>query len=72
MLSERYQALSVYDKELFVVLFAVKKEHQFLVDMHFIIKIDHQPLKYIIKQKIFTSSQYMWLAKLMPYDYEIQ
>ena len=39
---------------------------------HFIIKIDHQPLKYLLDQKLTIPSQFTWLAKLMAYDYEIQ
>lgn len=72
MLSERHQALSVYDKELFAMLFAVRKWHQYLASKYFIIRIDHQPLKYLIEQKLSTPSQYIGLAKLMAYDYEIQ
>ena len=40
-LSPKHQSLSVYDKEMFAVLFAVKKWHHFLIGRHFIIKTDH-------------------------------
>lgn len=71
MLSVKHQALSVYDKEMFTILFAVKKWHQYLVGRHFKIKTDHQPLKFLLEQKVTTPSQHTWLAKLMAYDYEI-
>lgn len=48
VLSKKHQSLSVYDKQLFAVLFAVKKWHQFLVGRHFVIKTDHKPLKFLI------------------------
>lgn len=54
------------------MLFALEKWHQFLVGKHFIIKTNHQPLKFLIEQKLSTPIQYTWLAKLMAYDYEIQ
>ena len=39
---------------------------------HFVIKTDHQSLKYIIEQRVHTPLQQKWIAKLMGYDYEIQ
>ena len=70
-LSAKHQALSAYDKEMFAILFAVKKWHFYLVGRHFIIRTDHQPLKYLVEQKVTTPSQQVWLAQLMSYDFEI-
>lgn len=39
---------------------------------NFIIRSDHQPLKFLFDQKLSTPSKYTWLAKLIPYDYEIK
>lgn len=41
------QTLSFYDKEMLVVLLAVKKWHIYLVGGHFFIKIDHQSLRFL-------------------------
>ena len=38
---------------------------------HFTIKTDHQPLKYLLEQKVSTFSQHTWLAQLMMYDFDI-
>ena len=57
-LSATHQAWSAYDKEMLAILFAVKKWHYFLVSRHFIIRTDHQPLKYLMEQKITTPSQH--------------
>ena len=70
-LSPAHQSLSAYDKEMMAILFAVKKWHHFLVGRHFIIRTDHQPLKYLLEQKVSTPSQHTWLAQLMAYDFEI-
>ena len=70
-LSPVHQALSAYDKEMMAVLFAVKKWHYFLVGRHFIIRTDHQPLKYLMERKVSTPSQHTWLAQLMSYDFDI-
>lgn len=56
-LSERYQQLSVYDKEIMAIIAAVQKWRPYLLGKHFIIKTDHQSLKYLMEQKISTPSQ---------------
>ena len=38
---------------------------------HFTIKTDHQPLKYLMEQKVTTLSQHTWLAQLMAYDFDV-
>ena len=70
-LSIKHQALSAYDKEMFAILFAVRKWHYFLVGRHFIIRTDHQPLKYLLEQRVTTPSQHIWLGQLMSYDFDI-
>lgn len=49
----KHHALSINDKE----MLAVKKWHPYLVGRHFIIKIDHQSLKFLSKQKAITPYQ---------------
>ncbi|KAM0066244.1 putative nucleotidyltransferase, Ribonuclease H [Helianthus debilis subsp. tardiflorus] len=71
-LSPKQQALSVYDKELLAILFAIKQWHYYLISNHFIIKTDQRSLKYLIDQKITTPLQHSWMIKLMHYDFEIQ
>ena len=43
-----------------------------MLGSHFIIKIDHESLKYLLEQKVTTTLQQKWWAKLMELDYEIQ
>lgn len=57
---------------MFAILFAIKKSHHYFVGRHFKIRIDHQPLQFLLDQKVSTPSQYTWLAKLIASDYEIQ
>ena len=44
-LSEKYQTLSVYEKEMLAILMAVKKWESYLMNRHFIVKTNHQSLK---------------------------
>jgi hypothetical protein len=65
------RALSTYDKEMLAVVKAVRKWQSYLLGKPFVIKTDHQSLKYLLEQRISTPSQARWLLKLMGYDYTI-
>ena len=70
-LSSRNRGLSVYEKELLAIVFAVTKWEHYLLGRHFIINTDHQSLKYLLEQRLATTCQFRWLSKLMGLDYEI-
>ncbi|KAA3452986.1 Transposon Ty3-G Gag-Pol polyprotein [Gossypium australe] len=70
-LGVKYQALSIYDKEMLAVLLAVKKWHFYLVGRHFYIKTNHQSLKFLSEQQAVTPYQQKWVAKMLGYDYSI-
>lgn len=71
-LSPKNQMLSVYDKELLALMYAVEKWHSYLAIQPFVIKIDQRSLRYLLEQKLSTPSQFGWLTKLMGMVYEIQ
>lgn len=71
-LGPKWQQLSVYEKELLAILFAVQKWEQYLMGSHFLIRDDQKSLKWLLQQKISTPFQQFWLSKLMGFDYEIQ
>lgn len=64
--------LSIYEKELLAVIFAVRKWRHYLLPSHFIIKTDQRSLKYLLEQRLNTPIQQQWLPKLLEFDYEIQ
>ncbi|XP_027093589.2 uncharacterized protein [Coffea arabica] len=72
VLGKKNQTLSIYEKELLSLITAVQKWKHYLLGGHFVIKTDHESLKYLLDQKITTPLQQKWLAKLMGMDYEIQ
>lgn len=70
-LSDAHLSLPIYEKEMLVIVKAIEKWRPYLIGRHFIIKTNHQPLKYLMEQRISTPSQQKWVAKLMGYDYTI-
>lgn len=70
-LATKHQALSTYEKELLAIVMATQKWHSYLQGHHFVIRTDHQSLKYLLEQRLNTLLQQKWLAKLMGLDYEI-
>ncbi|XP_019246354.1 PREDICTED: uncharacterized protein LOC109226006 [Nicotiana attenuata] len=70
-LAPRHAALSVYEKELLALVFDVSKWSHYLMGQHFIIRTDQKALKYLLEQKIHTDAQIKWIAKLLPFDFEI-
>ena len=70
-LSLKHQAMSVYEKGLLAIIFAVSKWSQYLVEGRFTIRTDHQSLKYLLEQRFSNSLQQKWLSKLMGYDFDI-
>lgn len=64
--------LSVYDKEMLAIMHALEKFKQYLVCGLFIIRSDHNSLKYFLSQTDLTEKQQRWVIKLQSYDFEIQ
>lgn len=58
-LGPRHQGLSVYEKELLAVVYAVQTLSAYLAHKPFIIKTDQQSLKFLMEQKMTTPFQHM-------------
>ncbi|XP_070682337.1 uncharacterized protein [Malus domestica] len=71
-LGPRNQALSTYERELIAIVYTIKKWQNYLQGRHFIIKTDHNSLKYFLSQRTNTPFQQKWVSKLLGFDYEVQ
>ncbi|PRQ41877.1 putative nucleotidyltransferase, Ribonuclease H [Rosa chinensis] len=70
-LAPKHLALSVYDKEMLAVVFAVEHWRPYLLGHPFRIITDHRTIQYFLNQRITTPAQQKWLLKLLGYDYTI-
>lgn len=70
-LAPKHQSMSVYEEELLAVVFVVKKWDHYVAHWHFSIRTDHRSLKFLLEQRITTSHQQKYIAKLFGYDFDI-
>ncbi|CAJ2661631.1 unnamed protein product [Trifolium pratense] len=70
-LGPKQQVMSVYERELLAIVYAVQKWGAYLAHAPFIIKTDQRSIKHILEQRLNTAFQQAWVAKLMGFDFEI-
>lgn len=70
-LSDRHKLLSIYEKEMLAIVMAIQIWRVYLVRIHFMIKINHHRIKFLLQQRITTPSSQNWLAKLLGYYFEV-
>ena len=63
--------LSTYGKELLALVTAMRKWTPYLFGNPFVIKTDHQSLKYLLEQRISTPMQQRCITKLLGYSFII-
>lgn len=67
----RNQALSVYERELLAITFAMTKWRHYLEQGKFFIKTDHESINYLLEQRLHTNLQQRGIPKLLGLDYKI-
>ncbi|XP_039145476.1 uncharacterized protein LOC120282666 [Dioscorea cayenensis subsp. rotundata] len=71
-LANQHLGLSTYEREIMAIVQAVNKWRPYLLGHKFIVKTDHQSLKFFIEQRLSTIIQQKWLSRLMGFEFEIQ
>ncbi|CAH9084949.1 unnamed protein product [Cuscuta europaea] len=71
-LADRTLSRSAYEREMMGLALAVQHWRPYLIGRKFVVRTDHRSLKHLLTQRIATSSQQIWVAKLLGYDFEIE
>jgi hypothetical protein len=71
-LSESERLYSIYDKEMMAIMHTLTKFRQYLVGSRFMVKTDHNSLKYFLDQKDLSERQHKWVSKIQAFDFDIE
>ena len=64
--------MSTYEKELMVLVVAIKHWCHYLLGRKLTVRTDHKSLKYLWEQQLTTEAQHRWLVKLMGFTFNIE
>jgi hypothetical protein len=62
----------IYDKEMLGIMHALTKFREYLVGNKFVVKTDHNSLKYFLDQKDLSERQQKWVPKIQAFDFNIE
>jgi hypothetical protein len=71
-LSQPERLYSIYDKEMLAIMHALTKFRQYLMGNKFVVKTDHNSLKYFLEQKDLSERQQKWVTKVQAFDFDIE
>ena len=71
-LTKTQQRWSVIEKEVFAIMYALKKLDYYLSGAVFTIKTDNQPLQYLLEMEWTNKKIQQWAFKLSGYNYKIE
>jgi hypothetical protein len=63
---------TIYDKEMLAIMHALAKFRKYLVGARFMVKSNHNNLKYFLEQKDFNERQHKWVSKIQVYEFDIE
>jgi hypothetical protein len=63
---------TIYDKEMLAIMHALAKFREYLVGARFVVKLDHNSLKYFLEQKDLNERQQKWVSRIQAYDFDIE
>jgi hypothetical protein len=63
---------SIYDKEMLAIMHALAKFRKYLVGARFVVKSNHNSLKYLLEQRDLNERQQKWVRKIQAYDFDIE
>ena len=70
-LNKREGLKSTYEKEMLVIIHTLDKNRQYLLGSKFLIRIDHNSLQYLFRQKTLSTEKQKWIEKIFAFDMDI-
>jgi hypothetical protein len=62
----------IYDKEMFSIMHELSKLKKYLVGGLFVVRTDHNSLRYFLEQRDLNEKQQKWVSKVKEYDFYIE
>jgi hypothetical protein len=63
---------TIYDKEMLAIMHALAKFRKYLVGAKFVVKTDHNSLKYFLAQKDLKERKQKWVRKIQACNFDIE
>ena len=63
---------TIYDKEMLAIMHTLAKFRQYLVGTRFVVRSDHNSLKYFLEQTDLNERHQKWVNKIQAYDFDIE
>jgi hypothetical protein len=63
---------NIYDKEMLAIMHALAKFQQYLVGAWFVVKSDHNSLKYLLEKKDLNERKQKWVSRIQAYNFDIE
>jgi hypothetical protein len=63
---------TIYDKAMLSIMHALAKFRKYLVGVRFVVKSDHNSLKYFLEQKDLNERKHKWVNRIQAYDFDIE
>jgi hypothetical protein len=71
-INESERIYPIYDKEMLAIMHALTKFRQYLVGSRYVVKTDHNSLKYFLDQKDLSERQKKWVSKIQAFEFDIE
>jgi hypothetical protein len=63
---------TIYDKEMLSIMHALAKFKKYLVRAKFVVRKDHNSLKYFLEKKNLNEKKHKWVSKIQVYNFDIE
>jgi hypothetical protein len=71
-INESERIYPIYNNEMPTIMHALTKLRQYLVGNKFVVKTDHNSLKYFLDQKDLSERQKKWVSKIQAFNFDIE